>query len=265
MARRNDKEKRGGMDRPPARIGTSGWSYPGWRHDFYAGVPQRNWLAFCAAHFTGIEVNATFYREMKPSTLARWRDETPADFVFAIKGHRFITHVKRLADPADSVARQHRAVAALGDKLAVMLWQLPGTFGKNMARLHEFLGSLDAWPEVRHAVEFRDTSWFDDEVAAALARHRAAVCISDAADWPMWEAVTTDLVYVRLHGHERTYASAYSDKQLRSWARRARRWLTEARAVHVYFDNDSEGAAPCDAMRLLGMLSGQKAAAPTSN
>jgi uncharacterized protein YecE (DUF72 family) len=222
-----------GAGRPRARIGTSGWNYPGWRDDFYAGVPQRNWLAFCASQFTAIEVNATFYREQKPATFARWREETPDDFAFAIKGHRFITHVKRLGSPQDSVVRQRDNAAELKDKLAVVLWQLPGNFKKNVERLMDFLEALGAWPQVHHAIEFRHESWFDDEVAAALGRYGVANCISDAADWPIWEAVTTDLVYVRLHGHERTYASCYSEKQLAMWARRARGWLDEGRAVHV--------------------------------
>lgn len=249
-----------GRQGPRARIGTSGWNYPGWRDDFYAGVPQRNWLAFCASQFTGIEVNATFYREQKPATFARWRDETPDDFVFAIKGHRFITHVKRLASPQDSVVRQRDNAAELGAKLAVVLWQLPGNFKKNMERLAEFLEALEAWPQARHSIEFRETSWFDDEVAAALAGSGVANCISDAADWPIWEAATTDLVYVRLHGHERTYASCYSEKQLGHWARRARGWQSEGRAVHVYFDNDAEGAAPFNALRLLELLGEEQAA-----
>ncbi len=249
-----------GAERTGARIGTSGWNYARWRDDFYAGVPQRKWLAFCASRFTAIEVNATFYREMKPTTLARWREETPDDFVFAIKGHRFITHMKRLGSPQDSVVRQRDNAAALGDRLSVVLWQLPGSLKRNMERLAEFLDALGAWPAVRHSIEFRHASWFDDEVAAALGRHRVANCISDAADWPMWEAITTDLVYVRLHGHERTYASCYSEKQLRAWARLAQGWLDEGRAVHVYFDNDAEGAAPSNALRLLALLGEEKAA-----
>jgi uncharacterized protein YecE (DUF72 family) len=258
-------DRRGGardpVPAPRAFIGTSGWSYPGWRSDFYSGVPQRQWLAHCAAHFTAIEVNATFYRQLKESTLVRWRDETPEGFAFAIKGHRFVTHIDRLKAPAAPVAREREAVVALGPKLRVVLWQLPPGLHKDMERLRKFLAALDEWPEVRHTIEFRHTSWFDDEVAAALADHRIAACISDAADWPMWEAVTTDLVYVRLHGHTRTYASPYSEAELSMWAGRARGWLAERREVHVYFDNDMEGAAPLDAMRLLEMV-GQEAPAP---
>jgi uncharacterized protein YecE (DUF72 family) len=239
---------------PRPRIGTSGWSYPFWRAGFYAGVPQRRWLAHCAAHFTAIEVNATFYREVKAATLERWRDETPDDFVFAIKGHRYVTHVRRLKAPVEPVLRQRGAAAPLGAKLAAVVWQLPANFAKDMARLQGFLDVLARWPEARHAIEFRHESWFDDEVADALSRHRIANCISDAADWPLWDAVTTDLVYVRLHGHTETYASPYGERALRAWARQASGWLAEGREVHVYFDNDALGAAPYDAMRLLALV-----------
>lgn len=197
---------------PELRIGTSGWSYPGWRQGFYAGVAQRRWLGHCAEHFTALEVNATFYRLLKESTYERWRKETPDGFVFAVKGSRFITHVKRLNDVAEAVSLQRERTAGLGSKLRAVLWQMPQSLHKDMARLAGFAAALGAWPEARHALEFRHPSWFDDEVAGCLAAHRLAVCISDAASWPMWDRVSTDLVYVRLHGHERTYASAYDDE-----------------------------------------------------
>jgi uncharacterized protein YecE (DUF72 family) len=113
---------------------------------------------------------------------------------------------------------------------------------------------LRHWKSTRHAIEFRHKSWFDDDVAKCLSDHCVAVCMSDAPDWPMWEAVTTDLVYIRLHGHTRKYASNYSKPALTKWARRVRRWLDENRVVHVYFDNDAEGAAPQNALTLLRML-----------
>ncbi len=244
-----------------ARIGTSGWDYPGWKDGFYSGVARKDWLAYAAQRFTGIEINATFYREQKRETLARWRESTPEGFAFAIKGHRFITHRMRLQDPEEALGRQRANAAELGGKLAVVLWQLPRSFHKDMARLERFAAALDGWPEARHALEFRHKSWFDDEAAAVLVAHGLANCISDAADWPMWDALTADLVYVRLHGAERTYRSAYRDGGLEPWARRVKRWFEEGREVHVYFDNDAEGAAPRDALRLMEML-GVAAAEP---
>jgi uncharacterized protein YecE (DUF72 family) len=239
-----------------AYIGTSGWNYRSWKDSFYAGVRQKDWLRFCAERFTGIEVNATFYRLQEKSTFERWRDETPDGFRFAIKGNRFLTHNKKLADPVRSIQVERERARGLGNKLAAVVWQMPRFLKKNMGRLNDFATALRRWPEARHALEFRHTSWFDEEVADCLRHHRLAVCLSDAADWPIWEAVTTDLVYVRLHGHTRTYASAYSTAALKRWARRARGWLKERRDVHVYFDNDAEGAAPRDALRLIELVQG---------
>jgi uncharacterized protein YecE (DUF72 family) len=236
------------------RIGLSGWSYPAWRHDFYAGVPQRRWLAHCAEAFNAVEVNATFYRLLKPATYVKWHDETPPDFVFAIKGSRFVTHVHLLKEPAPHVAIQREVTAGLGDKLAVVLWQLPARLAKDLARLAEFADVLGDWQGVRHALEFRDETWFDDETAELLARHRFAVCLSDAAGWPLWDRVTTDLVYARLHGHTDTYHSRYSDRALDDWAARVAAWSREGRAVHVYFDNTDGGHAPKDAKRLMARL-----------
>jgi len=244
-----------------AFVGLSGWSYPAWRAGFYKGVPQRRWLAHCAAHFGAVEVNATFYRRLREAIYVRWREETPPGFVFAVKGHRQVTHLHKLSDAADPVARQRTDTAALGDRLAAVLWQTPASLHKDMDRLGAFAEILDGWPQPRHAIEFRHTSWFDDEVAACLAGHGLAVCISDAGTWPMWDRVTTDLVYVRLHGHEVTYASSYNDAQLGAWAARSRGWTAEGRDVHVYFDNDMEGAAPYDALRLIDTLGAGGAAA----
>jgi uncharacterized protein YecE (DUF72 family) len=237
-----------------AYIGTSGWNYPGWRGGFYSGVTRRDWLPHCAGRFTGIEVNATFYRLQERSTFERWRDQAPAGFRFAVKANRFLTHNRKLRLPREPIVTERERASALGDKLAAVLWQLPGNFHKHLDRLQGFAAALGAWKGIRHAVEFRHPSWFDDEVADCMRTHRLAVCMSDAADWPLWDAVTTDMVYVRLHGHTRTYASAYSGKSLKTWAGRVLNWLAEDRDVHVYFDNDAEGAAPYDALKLLRLV-----------
>jgi uncharacterized protein YecE (DUF72 family) len=237
-----------------AYIGTSGWNYKSWRHSFYGDTPQKKWLQFYAKRFTAIEVNGTFYRLQEKTTYKKWRDETPEDFLFAIKGHRYVTHNKKLLDVEGPVIRCRESASPLGQRLAAVVWQLPAFLKKNFGRLEDFLEDLHQWKSTRHAIEFRHKSWFDDQVAECLKRHRVAVCMSDAPDWPMWDRVTTDLVYIRLHGHTRKYASSYSTPALRKWATRIRRWLKENRAVHVYFDNDAEGAAPRNALTLLGML-----------
>ena len=234
-----------------AYVGTSGWSYDAWRDDFYRGVPRKDWLRFCAERFTAIEVNATFYRLQSRETFRRWRNETPDDFRFAIKGNRFLTHNKKLADPLPAIRIERDRASGLGNKLAVVVWQLPHNFHKHMDRLEGFVRALRRWQRPRHAIEFRHESWFDAEVADCLREFRVAVCQSDAADWPLWDAVTTDLVYVRLHGHAVTYASGYSESQLREWATKIHRWGRKGFDVHVYFDNDAFGRAPRDALRLM--------------
>ncbi|UCE89450.1 MAG: DUF72 domain-containing protein [Pseudomonadota bacterium] len=239
---------------PRALIGISGWSYPHWREGFYAGIPRNQWLRHCADTFNALEINASFYRLQAPDTLRKWYGQTPPTFRFAMKGNRFLTHNRKLREPASSVALEAQHAAPLADKLAAVVWQLPQNFGKHAQRLEVFADALGAWRGVRHALEFRHPSWFDDETATCLQEHHLAVCISDAADWPMWDAVTTDLVYIRLHGHTRTWASAYSSVALRGWARRIEAWLQSGHEVQVYFDNDAEGAAPCDALRLMELL-----------
>ncbi len=239
-----------------AYVGTSGWNYDSWKDDFYAGIRRKDWLRFAASRFTGIEVNATFYRLQEQETFRRWGNETPADFRFAIKANRYLTHNKKLTNPLPSIRLERERAQGLGRKLAVVVWQLPRQLRKDMGRLEAFAKALKAWRRPRHTLEFRHDSWFDDQVAECLSRHRVAVCQSDAADWPMWDAVTTDLVYVRLHGHTRTYASSYSRRTLSGWADKIRRWLGEGREVHTYFDNDAEGAAPYNALELLELLAG---------
>jgi uncharacterized protein YecE (DUF72 family) len=239
---------------PRARIGTSGWTYPTWRHGFYAGVPQRRWLAHCAERFTGIEVNATFYRQLKPEAIGGWRENTPPEFAFAVKGHRFVTHVHRLNDVEEPLRRARTGLEPLADRLAAVLWQLPPSLRKEPGLLRDFGERLATWAGTRHVIEFRHRSWFDDETLAILAEHHLATCISDAPRWPMWDATTSDLAYVRLHGHERLYASCYAEDGLRPWAERVLSWLADGCDVHVYFDNDAEGAAPDDAQSLIAMV-----------
>jgi len=242
------------VDGAQAFVGTSGWNYEIWRDAFYDGKPRTHWLALCAQRFSAIEVNATFSRLQQRETFQRWRDETPPGFRFAIKANRYLTHNKKLLEPLPAVVLERSRAAGLGAKLAVVLWQLPPNLRRNLDKLERFARALQRWRSVRHAIEFRHESWFDEDVAQSLKVHRIAVCQSDATDWPRWDAVTTDLVYIRLHGRAGTHASAYSDAELRRWARRVRRWQREGREVHVYFDNDALGYAPRNAVRLIELI-----------
>jgi len=233
-----------------AYIGTSGWVYAGWREHLYADTPAKRWLEVASRAFDALEINGSFYTQIKPETYARWYRETPEHFRFALKGHRFVSHYKRLRDCQSSILLLRDQVQPLREKLAAVVWQLPANFRADLARLEDFLGALAIWPTARHAIELRHRSWFTPEIAAALARARVAVCMGDAPDFPMWREVTTDLVYVRLHGHTRKYASSYSEASLQAWAADTRRWLAEGRDVHIYFDNDAEGHAVRNAMRM---------------
>src|SRR6056297_1684231 len=165
-------------------IGTSGWNYKEWKETFYSKVAQKRWLEHYASVFDSVEVNASFYRLLQEKTLDQWMHRTPKDFVFAVKGSRYTTHTKRLKDPDSAVSKQKQNLKPMQKKLWAVCWQLPASLSKDTARLKTFAQALDHWPEVGHAIEFRDASWFDQETADCLADHSLAACISDAADWP---------------------------------------------------------------------------------
>jgi uncharacterized protein YecE (DUF72 family) len=235
---------------PSLYIGTSGWSYPNWQQHFYNRVARKDWLKFYAERFSAVEINGTFYRLQSPDTFKKWFNETPATFRFALKANRYLTHNKKLLDPEPSVLIEKHHAEALGEKLAVVLWQLPGLYKKDLGRLKDFIDALQQWNEVRHSIEFRHNSWFDDETADRLAKAEIAVCLSDAESWPMWNRISSNLVYMRLHGHARTYVSSYSKPELAYWAERIVRWAKQGKEVHVYFDNTAECAAPFNANTL---------------
>lgn len=239
---------------PKLFIGTSGWTYDDWRDDFYIGVPRERWLSYYARHFDAVEVNATFYHSLKEKTFEHWHDATPAGFRFAIKASRYLTHIQRLDFPASSMKKQLTAASPLAEKLAVVLWQMPAGLHRDDGLLAKFARKLRLWPGPRHALEFRHASWFCDPIAALLESERLAAVQSDAADWPLWQAVTATLVYVRLHGHTRTYRSAYTKRELSRWAGRIEGWLAGGREVHIYFDNTDAGHALNDAQALRRLL-----------
>jgi uncharacterized protein YecE (DUF72 family) len=185
--------------------------------------------------------------------VAEWRDTVPEGFRFAVKASRYITHMKKLKDPADSVARFFERAEGLGDRLGPVLFQLPPNWRANPERLDAFLAGLPSGPG--YVFEFRDPSWFDDAVRDVLARHNAAFCIYDLAGEQSPLTVTADFVYVRLHGPAETaYQGSYSDEALAEWAQRFRAWRDAGRDVYCFFDNDEAGYAALDAQRLQGLL-----------
>lgn len=267
-----------------ALVGVSGWRYPSWRGDFYPkGLPQRLELTYAAERMTSVEVNGSFYSLQRPSSYAAWRAAVPTGVVFAVKGGRFITHMKALRDVETPLANFFASgVLALGAQLGPVLWQLPERLAYDADRVSAFfdllprttgeaarlaeahddklaedraLTTCDVDMPLRHALEPRHPSFDSAEARALCSEHGVAVVIADSAGrWPVMHDATSDFRYVRLHGETELYASGYTDLSLDRWAEACRGWLDEGHDVHVYFDNDAKGHAPHDAVRLVRRL-----------
>jgi uncharacterized protein YecE (DUF72 family) len=235
--------------RPPIRIGTSGWSYAHWQPTFYpAGLPRTRWLEFYSGRFSTVEINGTFYKTPKRATLISWREAVPADFTFAVKASRQITHMHKLKSPRGTVAPFLKRIAVLGERLGPILFQLPPRWRVDAERLRGLLRALSS--DFRYAFEFRDPSWIEPAVLDLLEQHGAAFCIYELDHYLAPQAVTADFVYVRLHGPGAAYRGSYMPATLAAWARRCRAWQTEGRAVYCYFDNDENGYAAKNAASL---------------
>lgn len=241
-----------------AFIGTSGYSYLHWWEGvFYpADLPQRKWLEFYAQFFDTVELNVSFYRLPKKEIFAGWKRRTPDNFAFAVKGSRFITHIKRLRECREPLELFFDRVSALGEKASVVLWQLPPRFrfGTEDKRLKNFLGDLSKISNLRHAFEFRDVSWFCPEVFDVLKEHNISLCLADWPEFDVEKPVTADFVYLRRHGATALYASCYSDEELTKDAWQIKEWLNSGRDVYVYFNNDAYGYAIKNGLRLKEML-----------
>jgi uncharacterized protein YecE (DUF72 family) len=261
------------------RVGISGWTYAPWRGTFYPkGLRQRDELAYVAERMSSVEINGSFYALQRPKSYRSWREQTPDDFCFAVKGGRFITHMKRLADVETPLANFFASgVLALGPTLGPVLWQLPPTFQFDAERLSAFFDLLprtteqaaalakhhddrvgdDALTEteadrpVRHALEVRHASFVDAGLPDLLREHDVGLVVADTAGkWPLLREVTSDFAYVRLHGDTELYASGYDADALDTWAASVREWADAGADVYVYFDNDMKVRAPYDAMAL---------------
>jgi uncharacterized protein YecE (DUF72 family) len=285
------------------RIGISGWRYKPWRGVFYPKeLAQKRELTFAAENFRSIEINGTFYSLQTPTSFERWAAETPADFVFAVKGPRYITHMLRLKNVESALANfLASGVLRLGKKLGPILWQLPPNFSFDPQRLEPFFKLLprdteeaaaiarrhekwltkkrtDTQPrariKLRHALEIRHPSFLVKEFVALLRAYNVALVCADAVEWPRRMDITSDFIYVRLHGSDVLYASGYSDEDLDVWAQRTimwargdeptddeSDWITDrsprkltSRDVYLYFDNDAKVRAPIDAKNLVARL-----------
>lgn len=239
------------------RVGTSGWQYGDWRDAFYPpGVPKLRWFEYYAARFSTVEINATFYRLPRTSTVEAWRSRAPRGFRFAVKGSRYLTHNLKLNDPAGPVATITGRMRPLGGVHGIWLWQLPPNLHRDAERLERFLQHLPARP--RHAVEFRHRSWYDDDIAELLRRHDVAwVWLSDGF-MPDDHPVTTDQVYLRFHGlgdrKDRRYRWDYTIEELEPWVERLRDAAGAGADCWVYFNNDYGANAPRNARVLIELL-----------
>jgi uncharacterized protein YecE (DUF72 family) len=242
------------------RIGTSGWNYDHWRGPFYPeDLSSREWLSFYARHLGSVEVNNTFYQLPRERTLRDWSDAVPSDFLFSVKASRYITHMKKLKDPKDSLEQFLARVLTLGDRLGPVLFQLPPSWKVNPERFEGFLEEMrergrDLPTPLRCAFEFRDESWFSDEVLGLLRAHEAAFCIYDLGGSQSPREVTADFVYVRLHGPGGRYEGSYGTEALSEWAGAFSTWTRKGIDVYCYFDNDDSGYAAKNAIALAEML-----------
>jgi uncharacterized protein YecE (DUF72 family) len=241
--------------RRPVRIGCSGWNYKSWKDEFYEGKPPRLWLQHYAQYFDTVEVNNTFYRLPLKSSVARWVEETPPEFLFAIKASRYLTHIKRLTDMRDGLARYYERVEPLvrSPKLGPVLWQLPPTFRRDDDRL---ASALTALPAGRHCFEFRHRSWFVEPVYELLRAHGTALVIGDRPEVKEFQehVFTADWTFVRFHYGSRGRRGNYSESELEEWARRFEEWSGEVEVL-AYFNNDWEVFAVRNALWLKRRLS----------
>lgn len=236
------------------RIGTSGWYYKHWKGPFYPlKIQDSEMLPLYLKHFDTVEINNTFYRLPEKNTVKAWHRHTPDDFLFAVKGSRFITHMKKLSNPAEPVKYFFDAVKPLGRKLGPIIFQLPPKWKCNIERLEVFLNQLPK--ESKYSFEFRDKSWLCSEVYKLLAKHNAALCIYDLKGFESPPEVTADFTYIRLHGPSKNaYQGCYDRKTLHKWKDRINTWKKSLAAVYIYFDNDQMGYAAHNAMRLKEMV-----------
>ncbi|MEJ2697413.1 MAG: DUF72 domain-containing protein [Candidatus Sulfobium sp.] len=236
-------------------IGTSGWHYEHWKGPFYPeDLPDSSLLKYYADRFSTVEINNSFYQIPHEKTLREWKETVPAGFIFAVKGSRYITHMKKLKDAEKPLNTFLEKIDMIGDKLGPVLFQLPPRWNVNTGRLDSFLTLLPK--KYRYTFEFRDPSWFDRKVYALLEEHGAAFCIYDLDGRQSPKMVTTDLVYIRLHGPDGPYRGQYSVRQLAGWAGAISTWVTQGKTVYCYFDNDEAGYAAVDARNLQDMTEG---------
>lgn len=233
-------------------IGTSGWVYKGWAGAFYPqGLRPPELFGYYGSQFPTVEINATFYRLPTENMVENWREKAPDDFIYAVKGSRFITQMKKLNVTEDSISIFFKRIQPLREHLGPILWQLPPNLHRDVPRLERFLDMVPG--RFRHAVEFRHPSWIEDEVFDVLRAHKAAHVSVSSQRMPMSFAVTTDFVYIRFHGLEGGAAHDYTRAELEPWAEHCQAALRQDKTVYAYFNNDWNARAPENARALMQM------------
>ena len=244
-------------------IGTSGWSYKSWEKSFYPErLPAARHFEFYATQFPTVEINFTFYRLPLASTVLGWRDKAPAGFVYAVKGSRFITHMKKLVNLGAGLDKFFERIEPLRRRVGAILWQLPPFLHKDAARLADFLAQLPR--SYHHAVEFRHASWLEQPVFELLHRHRVAHVSVSSLGMPMNLEVTSDIVYIRFHGLAGGAAHDYTRHELQPWARHIQRQAHAGKIVFAYFNNDANYRAPGNARILMEMSGAVRAQPPNA-
>ena len=238
---------------PRARVGCSGWQYRHWRGDFYPqALPVSRWFAYYAGRFDTVEINNTFYRLPQEPAFERWAVQAPRGFLYAVKASRFLTHMKKLKDPEEPLARLFERMRPLRRHLGPVLYQLPPGWKLDRARLEHFLQVLPRG--TKHVLEFREPSWYTDDVSSLLERYGVARCLHDMRGSATGQERVGPFVYVRFHGPQGTYHGGYPAARLERWAS----WIDEQRRggaeVFAYFNNDVGGHAPRDASTLRDLL-----------
>ncbi len=239
------------------QIGTSGWHYEHWQGPFYPEeLSSSEYLSYYAHYFQSVEINNSFYHLPKKETFRQWRETVPQEFLFTVKASRYITHMKKLKDPQEPLANFLEPVQTLGDRLGPLLFQLPPRWRANPERLELFLQELPS--DTRAAFEFRDPSWFDECIYTKLEKYNAAFCIYDLDRQTSPKQITTDFIYVRLHGPEGAYQGSYSKQELSGWAGAFSTWSRQGKDIFCYFDNDQAGYAVQNALELQDMLTPER-------
>lgn len=238
------------MSKIKIHIGTSGWSYEEWKKVFYPQeIKNKEQLEYYSQHFDTVEINSTFYHLPLEKTIQNWSEKVSKNFIFSVKASRYITHIKRLREGEITTPRLFEKISLLGHQLGPILFQLPNHFKKDKDRLEEFFINLTR--DFHYTFEFRDPSWFTDEIYDLLKKYHIALCITDLKGHLSPEELTSHFTYIRLHGPKFAYQGSYSKKQLEDWKRKILNWVDHKISVYCYFDNtDSEAHAIKNAKEL---------------